>query len=171
MCKCKNTLPRNVKSSRKLIFTMVEQPEVTRRFAERTNANAVNKARRRHRRAGRTYGKGMPTTHTKVLSQGAWSWDTSPRASPSTSPCPTGRRASTRRATSTSTTTPMRRSPSATPRAPTPQSTPQLLLKQPTRATAELRFPGRPATLPGPRSCPTPTTVAWTQARPYATTA
>ena len=96
----------------------------------------------------------MPTTHTKVLSRGAWSWDTSPRASPSTSPCPTGRRASTRRATSTSTTTPMRRSPSATPRAPTPQSTPQLLLKQPTRATAELRFPGRPATLPGPRSCP-----------------
>ena len=32
-------------------------------------------------------------------------------------------------------------------------------------------FLGRPATLPGPRSCPTPTTVAWTQARPYATTA
>ena len=33
MCKCKNTLLRDVKSSRKLIFTMVEQPEVTRRFA------------------------------------------------------------------------------------------------------------------------------------------
>ena len=48
----------------------------------------------------------------------------------------------------------MRRSPSATPRAPTPQSTPQLLLKQPTRATAELRFPGRPATLPGPSFLP-----------------
>ena len=63
----------------------------------------------------------MPTTHTKVLSRGAWSWDTSPRASPSTSPCPTGRRASTRRATSTSTTTP--NAPEPISDAPRPHTT------------------------------------------------
>ena len=161
MCKCQNTRLRDVKSSRKLIFTMVEQPEMTRRLAEMNQANAVKKARRRHRRAGRAYGKvnahhshksfepgclvltlDLPNRKASIHTSSHWYLDDSP----------------------------MPRSPSARPRRLTPQSTPQLRLKQPTRATVELRSPARPESSPGPASCRTATTEAWTQARPCATT-
>ena len=82
-----------------------------------------------------------PLPLQNLSTSGAWPWDTSLRASHSTSLCPTVTRASTFHRTSTSMISPTPRSPSPTHRCPTPPSIRRPPSRRPTRARSP--FPSR----------------------------